>query len=180
MIDSSSDFIISVLLALLALFTQQSLLRRVRSRDDMERKVDFANQSFDVTVNHLSATQLSNARSNNSLNQLPQIITDKATGDLHDSKSTVTRLSDMTEAQDIRVQFFKSLAQLIGMWWFEVWWKWVAIGHGRGKKGKNGGDVLACSIQFPNKTAKVLDPRCPVLRRCGIAGKLVGRVGDEP
>ena len=86
----------------------------------------------------------------------------------------------MIEAQDIRVQFFKSLAQLIRRWWFEVWWQWVAIGHGRGKKGKNGGDVLACSIQFPNKTAKVLDPGCPVFRRCGIVGELVGRVGDEP
>ena len=85
----------------------------------------------------------------------------------------------MTEAQDIRVQFFKSLTQPIRWRWFEVRWKWIAIGHGRGKESKHGGDVLAGSIQFPDKMAKVFDPRCPVSRSYGIVGELVGRVGDE-
>ena len=98
----------------------------------MERKVNFPNQSFDIAVIRSSATTSPSTKGCDLLDQLPQVITDKATRDLHDGKSTVTRLGDVTEAQDIRIQFFKSLAQLIRWWWLKVGWKWVAIGHRRG------------------------------------------------
>ena len=71
MITLSLEFIISVLLALLAVFIQQSLLRRVRGGDDMKRKVNFSNQSFDITVIHSSAITSPNAKIYDLLNQFP-------------------------------------------------------------------------------------------------------------
>ena len=96
----------------------------------MKRKVDLPNQSFDITMIGTSATAPARERQNiNILDQLPQIIDDKTTRNLHNSKCTVTWLSNMAHTQDIRVQLLKFLTQLIRWGWLKVWWKWIAIGH---------------------------------------------------
>ncbi len=85
----------------------------------------------------------------------------------------------MADTQDIRIQLLKSLTQLISWGRLEVWWKWVAVGHRRGEKGKKGGDVLRCSIYFSHEARKVLEPGRLVGRSRRVMGELVGGVGDE-
>lgn len=127
----------------------------------MKRKVDFPDQSFNIAVNHPSAIITSpDAKDCDLLNQFPQVIGDKAACDLHNSKRTVTGLSDMTYTQDIRVELLKSLTQLVRWWWFEVGRERIAIGHRRREKGEKRCDVLRCSIQFPQESSKVLKPGC--------------------
>ena len=127
----------------------------------MERKVNFPDQSFDIAVDHPSAITTSpDAKDCDLLNQLLQVIRDKATGNLHNSKRTVTRLSNMTDTQDIRVQLLKSLTQLVRWWWFEVGRERIAVGHRGGEKSEKRCDVLRRSIQFPQESSKVLEPGC--------------------
>lgn len=80
------------------------------------------------------------------LNQLPQVIADKTTRNLHDSECAIARLSNVANTQNVGIQLLKFLTQLEGLWRLEVWWKWIAVGHRRGKKRENGGDILRRSI----------------------------------
>lgn len=96
----------------------------------MERKVNFTYQSFDISMITISAAAtVDQPQKANLLNQLPQIITDKTTRDLHHRKRTVPWLSNMADTQNICIQLFESLTQLISWWSLEVWWKWIAVGH---------------------------------------------------
>ncbi len=96
----------------------------------MKRKVNFPDQSFDIAVSHLSATALSDTKNRDLLNQFSQIITNKTTRDLHDSKCTVSRLGDVADAQNVWIQLLKSLTQFVRWWRLEVWWEGIAVGHG--------------------------------------------------
>ena len=97
----------------------------------MERKVHFANQGFDIAVTQSSIIAWPDAKNGNLLNQYLQIIINKTARNLHDSKGTVARLSNMANAQNIRIHLLKFLAQLISWWRLEVGRQWVAIGHSR-------------------------------------------------
>lgn len=78
----------------------------------------------------MSATAAVHQRQNTDLlDQLPQIIADKTTRNLHNSECTVTWLCNMAHAQNIRIQLLKFLAQLIRWGRLKVWWKWIAVGH---------------------------------------------------
>ena len=95
----------------------------------MERKVNFAHQGFDIAVTQSSITAQPDAKNGNLLNQLLQIITNKTTRNLHNSKCTVARLSNMANAQNIGIHILKFLTQLVSRWRFEVGRQWVAIRH---------------------------------------------------
>ena len=95
----------------------------------MERKVNFTNQGFDIAVTQSSIIAQPDVKNVNLLYQFLQIITDKTTRNLHDSKCTVARFSDMTNAQNIRIHLLKFLAQPVGRRRLEVGRQWVAIGH---------------------------------------------------
>ena len=97
----------------------------------MERKVNFANQGFDIAVAQLSIAAQPDTKNGNLLYQFLQIIINKTTRNLHDSKCTVARFSNMANAQDIRIHLFKFLAQPVSWWRLEVGRQWVAIGHSR-------------------------------------------------
>ena len=86
---------------------------------------------------------------------------------------------NMTDAQDVRVQFLEFLTQLVSWWWFEIWGKRIAVGHRRGKKGENGGDILRCRVQLSNQTSKVLEPGCFLWRNFRTVREVVGGVGDK-
>lgn len=130
-------------------------------------------------MNRSSATPPLEAKDSHLLDQLPQIIADKTGRNLHYSKCTVTRLGDMTDTQNIWIQLLKLLTKLIRWWRFKIWWKWVAVGHRRGKKSQEGGDVLCCISQSTDKTSKVLEPGRLVWRRCRIVGEVAGGISDE-
>lgn len=84
----------------------------------------------------------------------------------------------MADTQDIRVQLLKLLAQLVRRGSLEVWWKWIAVGHGGGEKGEDGGDVLRRSVQSSQETRKVFEPGHFVRRSCRVMGEVVGGVRD--
>lgn len=70
----------------------------------MKRKVNFPDQCFDIAVIAMSANAMANGPQKvNLLNQFPQIIADKTTSNLYDSKCTVTRLSNMADTQNVCV-----------------------------------------------------------------------------
>lgn len=147
----------------------------------MERKVDLANQGFDIATTTPSATTTADGISGcaNSLNQLPQVVADETARDLHHRERAVPRLGDVADAQDVGVQLLEFLAQLVRWWGLEVGRERVAVGHGRGEEGEEGSDVLRCSVQLSNETSEILDPGCFVWRSCGVVGEVAGTVGDE-
>ena len=63
------------------------------------------------------------------LNQFPQIIINKTTRDLHHSKRTISGLSNMADAQNIRIQLLKPLTQFVRRWSFKVRRERIAIRH---------------------------------------------------